>query len=136
MDKIAYFRELTEYMANTYKSKNRDYGDSFGASVDKYGLISALTRISDKFNRLESLILNGNNEVKDESLQDTLLDLACYSLMTIIELDKKKEPPKEDREDYIRKLEEELKILRNDIALLKTDNDALIKERINLEFKE
>ena len=45
-----------------------DYGDSFGISVQKYGLISALTRISDKFNRLESLILNKNRLVEDEEL--------------------------------------------------------------------
>ena len=88
MNKVIKFVEITEQMNKTYQNKNNDYGDSFGESINKYGLISALTRISDKFNRLESLILNGNQTVTDEKLADTLLDLACYSIMTIIELEK------------------------------------------------
>ena len=83
------FKGIAETMCETYKAKNNDYGDSFGESVRKYGIISALTRISDKFNRLETLLLNKNQLVKTESINDTLLDLACYSIMTIIELSKK-----------------------------------------------
>ena len=87
-DKIQMYAAITNGMVATYKAKNNDYGDSFGTSVDKYGLIAALTRISDKFNRLENLIINHNQEVKDESLEDTLLDLASYCIMTAIELKK------------------------------------------------
>ena len=86
MNKTEIFKGITETMFETYKAKNNDYGDSFGTSVKKYGLITALTRISDKFNRLESLILNDTQEVKDESINDTLLDLANYCVMSIIEL--------------------------------------------------
>lgn len=85
------FLELSLAIADLYTRKNSDYGDSFGISVQKYGLISALTRISDKFNRLESLILNKNRLVEDEKLTDTLLDLASYCIMTCIELQEKKE---------------------------------------------
>ena len=88
IDKIKMYETITNDMLNTYKSKNNDYGDSFGTSVNKYGLIAALTRISDKFNRLENLILTHNQKVKDESLEDTLLDLASYCIMTAIELKK------------------------------------------------
>lgn len=83
------FLELSLAIADLYTRKNSDYGDSFGISVQKYGLISALTRISDKFNRLESLILNKNRLVEDEKLTDTLLDLASYCIMTCIELQEK-----------------------------------------------
>ena len=82
------FRDLTKKMADTYEAKNKDYGDSFGISVRKYGKISALTRISDKFNRAENLILNREErQVNDESLIDTLGDLAAYCIMTIIEIE-------------------------------------------------
>lgn len=73
-----------------HENKNADYGDSFAKSVEKYGLISALTRISDKFNRAEQLILGNEAKVKDEKLRDTLIDLASYAIMTIVELDKTK----------------------------------------------
>lgn len=83
---------LAATISATYARKNADYGDSFGKSVQRYGLISALTRMSDKWNRLETLILNrvngGNGPmVKDEALTDTLMDLATYCLMTVMELD-------------------------------------------------
>lgn len=80
------FQEITKQMSETYERKNNDYGNSFGVSVQKYGLIAALTRMSDKFNRMENLILTRNQQVNDESLSDTLLDLATYCIMTAIEL--------------------------------------------------
>ena len=73
-------------MADTYARKNSDYGDSFHTSVQKYGLIAALTRMSDKWNRLENLMLHGNGQV-NESVTDTLIDLAAYALMTVMEIE-------------------------------------------------
>lgn len=83
---VAMFRQITDEMAGTYARKNATYNDSFGKSVNKYGFIAALTRMSDKFNRIENLILGAENKVPDESLEDSLLDLACYSVMTIVAL--------------------------------------------------
>ena len=82
-------KTLANYMVSTYSRKNKDYGNSFGKSVERYGLISALTRMSDKWNRLENLILNtnGSRMVNDESLVDTLMDLATYCLMTIMTIE-------------------------------------------------
>lgn len=89
MNKIDTFAAIADNMKETYRRKNAAYGDSFGISVEKYGYISALTRMSDKWNRLETLMLNKvSNEVDDERLEDTLLDLACYCVMTIMELEK------------------------------------------------
>ena len=83
-------RSLTDIIVTTYSRKNADYGNSFGKSVERYGLISALTRMSDKWNRLETLILNGGDPlVHDESLVDTLMDLATYCLMTVMEIEGK-----------------------------------------------
>lgn len=87
---VRMFRKIANDMVELYARKNKDYGDSFTKSVEKYGMISALTRISDKFNRIENLILNGEGEVKDESIIDTLTDLASYSVMAVIALRDKK----------------------------------------------
>ena len=70
-------------MRNTFISKNHDYGGSFAKSFEKRGIISALIRMEDKWNRLEELAANGSAaKVVDESIIDTLLDLANYSAMT------------------------------------------------------
>ena len=84
---VKLFKELTHFLAELYARKNADYGDSFSKSVEKYGIIAALTRMSDKWNRLENLILNKREGlVGDERIEDTLLDLASYCLMTVISL--------------------------------------------------
>lgn len=84
--KVVEFEKITKEMVDTYTRKNHDYGDSFGESITKYGPIAGLVRLSDKWNRLNSLILNGDAKVKDESIVDTLTDLACYAIMLRMEM--------------------------------------------------
>ena len=83
------FREITEHMAKTYAAKNDDYGNSFSESVEKYGPIAGIVRLSDKFHRAENLILNKSQKVSDESIIDTLIDAACYNIMLAMEIEKK-----------------------------------------------
>lgn len=92
-EKLVYeHRELTTLLNSLYKVKNKKYGDSFGQSVREFGYISALTRMSDKYNRLKQLIMsNQTGSDTDESLEDTLVDLANYCLMTVMELNHAKE---------------------------------------------
>ena len=93
MDRIQMHKEICEKLNDIYARKNSDYGNSFGETFEKLGVISAITRISDKYNRLVSLCTKPEEErkVKDESIEDTLLDLANYAIMTVIEMRKKDE---------------------------------------------
>ena len=97
------FKSITSKMAETYEKKNHDYGDSFDKSLDKFGLIASVVRMGDKMNRIESLInksiqnpaypsvsVKDVNLVKDESIKDTLLDLANYAIMTVMWMDNQK----------------------------------------------
>lgn len=93
MNRIERHFEIVTALNQLYASKNSDYGNSFGETYQKLGIISALTRISDKYNRLISLATKPEEErkVKDESIQDTLLDMANYCIMTVIEMEVEKE---------------------------------------------
>ena len=91
MDKITAFESITYNLAEIYKRKNHDYGDSFGRQYEQYGIVSSAIRLGDKYNRFVSLIEKGENLVKDESLEDTLLDMANYAIMTVIELRRERE---------------------------------------------
>lgn len=86
MDKAERHLEICRELNTIYKAKNQDYGDSFGKSYKEYGLTMACIRLEDKLNRLKALSKNGQAEVKDESIEDTLLDLANYAIMTVIEM--------------------------------------------------
>lgn len=81
---IQEFDNIQSELRETYIHKNSRYGNSFDISVGKYGPISALTRISDKFLRLENLVLNQELQSDtDEALEDTLLDMANYCIMFV-----------------------------------------------------
>lgn len=77
------FKSITENMLTVYTAKNKDYGNSFDKSLDEDGLLVSKIRLGDKLNRFNSLIKQ-DAKVKDESIQDTLLDLANYAIMTIM----------------------------------------------------
>ena len=89
MNKIKEHEKLCEGLKELYKTKNHDYGDSFGKSYREYGAIMAAIRLDDKLNRFKILIKEAAM-VNDESIIDTLTDLANYSLMTIIEIENDK----------------------------------------------
>lgn len=86
MTKVEKFKQITESMASLYASKNADYGDSFGKTYRELGIISAVTRLNDKMNRIKALAVSNQAKVSDERLEDTLMDLANYAIMTLIEL--------------------------------------------------
>ncbi len=80
-------------MIEITKKKNADYAGSGDDPFSNFrqigGLVQIpnvieigfLTRMSDKFSRIGSFISNGTLQVKEESVEDTLLDLANYCLL-------------------------------------------------------
>lgn len=86
MDKLGRFDEILEEMKDLYTRKNRDYGNSFTKSFKAFGLTSPIIRLSDKLERLKSLNDGKMALVEDESIEDTLIDLANYAVMALIEI--------------------------------------------------
>lgn len=83
--------ELCEELHDLYLKKNNDYGDSFHTSFLEEGIAMPRIRLGDKFNRFKELSKSNNQQVKDESIEDTLIDLANYAIMTVVELRAKRE---------------------------------------------
>ena len=85
------FEEITTNMLDLYKRKNADYGNSVAKTFDEWGLVSFLVRMEDKMNRVINLTQKrGEAKVSDEKIEDTILDLANYSIMALIEMDRYK----------------------------------------------
>lgn len=84
------FKKYTDHLAETLQSKNVAYGDSFTQSVDDYGLKVIGIRLSDKYNRIKHLVNAGELKENDESLEDTLLDMAGYSILALKYLEEHK----------------------------------------------
>lgn len=75
------FLKYTDHLADVLNQKNLAYGDSFSKSLDEDGLLVLKIRLGDKFNRISSLIKRDELKENDESLEDTLLDMAGYSIL-------------------------------------------------------
>jgi len=84
--KVNEFEDIAFALRDLYDRKNQDYGDSFGQSYAEWGLPMACIRLSDKLNRLSSFAKGKDMKVHDESVKDTLMDIANYAIMTLIEL--------------------------------------------------
>ena len=84
------FKDYTDHLAKILQEKNTAYGDSFSQSVDDYGLKVIGIRLSDKYNRIKHLVNNGELKENDESLADTLLDMAGYSVLALKYLEEHK----------------------------------------------
>lgn len=77
------FEEILETMLSTYKAKNADYGSSFDKTLNEFGLVASVVRLNDKMERIKSLI-KSDAKVLDENIDDTLLDMANYAVLTLL----------------------------------------------------
>ena len=87
LDNVKVHDRICLELNNIYEKKNADYGNSFENSLDKHGLIAGIIRMDDKMSRLISLNSKKEQQVMDESLRDTLMDLANYAIMSVMWLD-------------------------------------------------
>ena len=95
MNKIEKHKELLDNLHNLYIAKNHDYGDSVHDTYEKYGLTSFLVRMEDKLNRVRTLNKNSDDiQVPTEKIEDTLLDLANYAILAVLELKEEEEEKK------------------------------------------
>lgn len=86
-DKVQQHKIICAELTDLYERKNHDYGDSFHTTFEEEGMAMVRIRLSDKLNRLKSLTRDGEHQmVADESIRDTLMDLANYAIMTVIEM--------------------------------------------------
>ena len=96
MNKVDRHMDICKGLNKIYEQKNHDYGDSFHDTFVEEGMAMARIRLSDKLGRFKKLTRMSEDRsegfknvpmVKDESIRDTLLDLANYAIMTVMEMD-------------------------------------------------
>ena len=84
MNNVAEFESIINQMKDLYIKKNSNYGNSFSRLIEQLGPIAGLVPLHNKLDRLDNLITGGKNDF--ESIEDTLIDLANYAILNIIEL--------------------------------------------------
>lgn len=93
-NKVLKHKVICEELNQIYERKNHDYGDSFHQTFVEEGLAMTRIRLGDKLSRFKTLsrlsyddLNGGQQQVTDESIRDTLMDLANYAIMTILEME-------------------------------------------------
>lgn len=87
VSKVQRHKIICEEINDLYARKNHDYGDSFHQTFVEEGMAMARIRLGDKFNRFKTLSRGEDQKVNDESIRDTLIDLANYAIMTVVEME-------------------------------------------------
>ena len=87
VSKVQRHKIICEEINDLYDRKNHDYGDSFHQTFVEEGMAMARIRLGDKFNRFKILSRGVDQKVNDESIRDTLIDLANYAIMTVVEME-------------------------------------------------
>jgi hypothetical protein len=88
---IAFVKDHAEMLVETFARKRADYGPTTTETFEKFGPVSMLIRMHDKLGRLDNLIGNGGVSTANyESVEDTLVDLANYCLIALLEIEKDK----------------------------------------------
>lgn len=79
---------LRDDIIELQRQKDIDYGSAFDKTFRLFGRDVLLIRLYDKFNRFEKLTNNKEQNVKDESIIDTLIDITCYAVLGIMSISK------------------------------------------------
>jgi hypothetical protein len=120
LEYIEFHKRCCDLMVEITKKKNADYtgtGDDpfknfsrIGASNPSWALIGFLTRMSDKFARLESFVERGHLLVADESFEDTALDLANYCILMIGFVAAQREKEGKDKSEFMVEMTHEVRV--------------------------
>lgn len=87
---ITTFDSVLDEMKELHAKKNKDYKGSFHGLFKEYGMPYALGHLEEKLNRVKAITANGGNAVKNDHIEDSVIDLASYAVMLYVELKNQK----------------------------------------------
>lgn len=76
------FKEITDSIVELQSRKNQDYGNAYFDNLDDEDLAAARIAIGNKWRRFKHLSMGDIQQV-DEKIEDTLIDMAAYAIMTV-----------------------------------------------------
>jgi predicted DNA-binding protein len=77
------FDEIIQQMSDIHRRKNADYGDAAYKGYKEFGITYYIIQLHNKLSRLKSLTENNGKPQVNESIEDTLLDMANYAVLAL-----------------------------------------------------
>lgn len=75
---------ICNHLSKVLAAKNKDYGNSFEKTVKDYGLVTIPITLEHKMRRIANIVRRNKIEIINEKLDDSLLDLAGYAILSVI----------------------------------------------------
>lgn len=131
------FEKTIIEMAKLRRAKNKDYGNAFDVLFNEYGLLYSIMHLHEKLNRIKAV--HKNNKANNESIKDSLIDLANYAIMTYILMDKPSiniNMPSEINDDFPDSNENTNEITKNKSCVISdTTNEKNIIPETDITYK-
>ena len=80
---------IAKEIAELVENKDKDYNSTFAKTLQEYGQGTYFLRVEEKLNRLKTLLLNNKYAEVNKSVEDTLKDIAVYTLLMLKEIKNK-----------------------------------------------
>ena len=84
------FRDICNQMIELNIRNSNDYGASYQNLLREFGDVAAVIPLQNKLDRIKNIIRKGG-KANNESLQDSVLDLACYAVMYLVGLENRED---------------------------------------------
>ena len=77
---VSFIQKLIE-MLLLFDKKQHDYGST---NIGQFGTYGIVVRLNDKMERLKNVIAKRRGRVKNETIRDTLIDMANYAIIAML----------------------------------------------------
>ena len=84
MNRTEIHKSICDKIHETFKAKDNDYGGAYTKTRRKHRN-AIFIHLNEKLERAETLTSGTEQQVKEESIEDTFLDMACYCIMELVE---------------------------------------------------
>ena len=117
------FKDITNAMLVMYTEKNEKYGNSWEGTLDEFGYLPYIIRMNEKLKRAKTIVTIGDED-ETETLEDILIDVSIYSVMTLMHLKNEDKALFENELDLRYSISELIDLLSNIDLYIELEKDG------------
>ena len=117
------FKDITNAMLVMYTAKNEMYGNSWEETLDEFGYLPYIVRMNEKLKRAKTIV-TFDEEGETETLEDILIDISIYSVMTLMHLKNEDKGLFENELDLRYSISELIDLLNNIDLFIELEKDG------------
>ena len=117
------FKDITNAMLVMYTEKNEKYGNSWEETLDEFGYLPYIVRMNEKLKRAKTIV-TFDEEGETETLEDILIDISIYSVLTLMHFKNEDKGLFENELDLRYSISELIDLLNNIDLFIELEKDG------------